>query len=222
MPDEPSDRRRPDRTEHYFSARPAAPEERRQIEVGLAGRRLPVWTAAGVFSGDHLDLGTAVLLREVPPPQQPGTFLDLGCGWGPLTLALGLSAPSSTIWAVDVNERAVQLTAANAESAGLKDVRACLPDQVPDEVSFDLIWSNPPIRIGKEALHTMLLRWLPRLRPGGLAHLVVQRNLGADSLQAWLTATLGSTYEVRRFASAKGFRVLEVHRLGADDLPDPA
>lgn len=207
---------------HYFSPRPAVAEERRQLSVRLAGRELAVWTAGGVFSQDRVDLGTSVLLREAPEPPARGQLLDLGCGWGPVALTMALLAPAATVWAVDVNERAVALTAANARAHGLDGVRAVPPDAVPPEVVFDAIWSNPPIRIGKAALHELLLTWLPRLAPGGTAYLVVQRNLGADSLHSWLAATLGTGFTVDRHASAKGFRVLRVHRLADDELPDPA
>ena len=71
------------------------------------------------------------------------------------------------------------------------------------------IWSNPPIRIGKQALHDLLLTWLPRLKPDGAAYLVVGKNLGADSLTAWLTS---QDWPARKLASAKGFRVLKVQR----------
>ena len=208
--------------EHYFAAQPASPDERRQLFVPLAGRELAVWTASGVFSQERLDLGTSVLLREVPDPPARGDLLDLGCGWGPIALTLALRSPAATVWAVDVNERAVDLTDANARAHGLEGVRAMRPDQVPAGVAFDVIWSNPPIRIGKAALHELLLEWLPRLRAGGDAYLVVQRNLGADSLQPWLAGTLGSGYDVERHASAKGFRVLRVHRHAPDALLDPA
>ncbi|MBW3086940.1 Ribosomal RNA small subunit methyltransferase C [Austwickia sp. TVS 96-490-7B] len=208
----------PDVAQHYFSADPAGPDERRTITVRLAGRDVSVHTSTGVFSGDRLDLGTSVLLREVPLPPAQGTFLDLGCGWGPITLSLGSLAPAATVWAVDVNARARMLTADNARSMGLERVQVAAPDDVPDSVTFDLIWSNPPIRIGKNALHVMLHYWLARLAPGGIAYLVVQRHLGSDSLQAWLAGTLGSAYEVGRLASAKGFRVLSVRRLDPDQL----
>jgi 16S rRNA (guanine1207-N2)-methyltransferase len=198
---------------HYFSARPAGPAQRQTLPVVLGGRELEVVTAAGVFSADRVDLGTRVLLREAPAPPS-GNLLDLGCGWGPLALTLGLLSPAATVWAVDVNERALELTAENARRAGLPRVRAVLPDAVPAGLALDAIWSNPPIRIGKEALHELLLRWLPRLRPGAQAHLVVQRNLGADSLHAWLAGALDGRATVERAGSAKGYRVLRVTATG--------
>jgi 16S rRNA G1207 methylase RsmC len=180
--------------------------------VRLGGRDVEVGTDAGVFSAGRLDLGTRVLLREAPAPPPTGDLLDLGCGWGPLALAMAMAAPRARVWAVDVNPRAVQLTADNAAELGLRGVRACLPEEVPEGVAFAAIWSNPPIRVGKADLHALMLRWLPRLERDAEAHLVVQRTLGADSLQAWLGPELGDEYTVQRAGSAKGYRVIRVHR----------
>ncbi len=197
--------------DHYFTARPASAGDLRPLTVRLGGRELQLATAAGVFSPDRLDVGTQVLLREAPQPPSHGHLLDLGCGWGPVTLQLALASPAATVWAVDVNERAVDLVRRNAEHAGLANVRACLPDDVPPDVRFAAIWSNPPIRVGKAALHDLLLRWLPRLDDAASAYLVVQKNLGSDSLQRWLADQLAPRgFTVARHASAKGFRVLRV------------
>ena len=199
------------RQPHYFTTPPpGAP--RRTRTVTLAGQDVDVVTSDGVFSSDRVDLGTRVLLREVPDPPPDGDLLDLGCGWGPLAISLALRSPGATVWAVDVNERALELTRENAARLRLTGLRAVLPDDVPAEIGFAAIWSNPPIRIGKPELHRLLLRWLPRLTPAGSAYLVVQRHLGADSLHAWLQAELGEPFVVGRLGSAKGYRVLHVHR----------
>ncbi|OZG64650.1 MFS transporter [Bifidobacterium hapali] len=214
--------------EQYFSANPESEDVRRTLTVTLQGHEVQVETSNGVFSGSRLDLGTSVLLREVPQLPQSGTFLDLGCGWGPVSLAMALASPSADVWAVDVNARALELTAANAGHNGCDHVYATqcddsgapLPQQsvagcktMPDDLVFDYIWSNPPIRVGKEALHTLLMTWLPRLKPqGGAAYLVVQKNLGADSLIPWLAQALGDEYAVSKYHSAKGYRVIEVVR----------
>ena len=192
---------------HYFDT-PAEPTATRELDLELAGRSLRVTTAGGVFSGDRLDLGTRVLLRAVPQPPAEGDLLDLGCGWGPLALSLALQSPGARGWAVDVNDLALELTRRNAVRAGVQ-VRPVRPDDVPAGVRLAAIWSNPPIRVGKQALHDLLLRWLPRLTADGAAHLVVQRNLGADSLHRWLG---GQGFAVHRAASAKGYRVLALTR----------
>ena len=199
--------------EHYFTAEPASPAQQQSVTLELAGRTVTVRTAGGVFSPDRLDKGTAVLLREAPSPPASGTLLDLGCGWGPIALTLALTSPEATVYAVDVNERALDLVRGNAATLGLDRVVASRPDDIPPDVSFDVIWSNPPIRVGKAVLHEMLLHWLPRLAPGGAAYLVVQKNLGSDSLRRWLAEQLpGDAYAVSRLTSDKGFRVLEVLR----------
>jgi 16S rRNA G1207 methylase RsmC len=200
-----------DVSEHYFTAEPASADEQRPLNVRLAGRDLRLATSGGIFSPDRVDLGTQVLLREVPDPPASGHLLDVGCGWGPLALTLGLLSPGATVWAVDVNQRALDLVRRNATAAGLTNVTAVLPEEVPDDVRFGAVWSNPPIRVGKQALHGLLLHWLPRLVPGGSAHLVVQRHLGSDSLQRWLDDELGPAgFGISRLASAKGYRVLHV------------
>ena len=196
---------------HYFVSDPALPERPRRITVELRGRRVEVGTAAGVFSPDGLDKGTAALLRHVPDPRGE-ELLDVGCGWGPITLALAQAAPGSRVTAVDVNERSLRLTAENAARLGCTNVETSLPQDVPAGRTFDTIWSNPPIRVGKEALHELLLLWLPRLNQGGTVWLVVQKNLGGDSLQRWLADTLGEEFDVARAATDKGFRIITVHR----------
>ena len=201
-------------SDHYFSASPASAENLRRIRVTLAGREVEVTTAAGVFSPDHIDSGTGVLLANTPPAPPGGDFLDLGCGWGPIALSLALQSPHATVWAVDVNERALDLVRRNAESLGLENVNAVLPDDVPDDIAFRTIRSNPPIRVGKNQLHGLLERWIPRLAERSDAWLVVQRNLGSDSLQRWLAATFDTGYSVHRAATGRGFRVIRVRRHG--------
>ena len=137
-------------------------------------------------------------------------MLDLGCGFGVIGLAIAACSPSTIVTGVDVNERAVLLANENAAALGVADrFTAGTPDAVAADATYDEIWSNPPIRIGKDALHDLLLAWLPRLAPGGRAVMVVGKNLGADSLQRWLGA---EGWPTERLASAKGFRVLETRR----------
>src|SRR6478672_874980 len=150
-------------SDHYFSAQPSSEMVVKALPVTLAGRALEVQTAGGVFSPGGLDIGTRVLLGSVPPPPPGGNLLDLGCGWGPIALSLALESPRATVWAVDVNERALDLTRRNAESLGLTNVNAVRPEDVPAELTFRTIWSNPPIRVGKNELHSMLSIWLPRI-----------------------------------------------------------
>ena len=194
-------------SEHYFTAEPAGDAVMRQVSARIAGETYRFTTAGGTFAADRLDLGTSVLLERGPVPTGR-VLLDLGCGWGPVAVSLARRVPAATVWAVDVNRRALELTGVNAATAGVADrVRVAEPDDVPAGLAFDAIWSNPPIRVGKPELHAMLARWLPRLAPGGAAWLVVARNLGADSLAGWLA---DQGWPSTRHASAKGYRVLRV------------
>jgi 16S rRNA G1207 methylase RsmC len=193
--------------DHYFTADPAVAFRRTPVQAQVWGHDLSLTSGSGVFAQGRLDVGTAVLFRETEPPAGGRVFLDLGCGYGVVAAALAVTRPDAEVWAVDVNERAVLLAAENAASLGVADrMHAATPDAVPEGLRFDELWSNPPIRIGKEALHGLLLTWLPRLAPGGRAVLVVGKHLGADSLQRWLGE---QGYPTTRLASAKGFRVLE-------------
>jgi 16S rRNA G1207 methylase RsmC len=188
------------------------------VDVALPDVAFTMVTDRGVFSHGHVDTGTSLLLREAPGPPASGDLLDLGCGSGAIAMALALRSPAATVWAVDTNERARELTTHNAARNGLENVRAAAPSEVPPGVRFATIWSNPPIRIGKAALHDLLAGWLDRLTSDGTAILVVQKHLGADSLQRWLDH---AGFPTRRIASRAGFRLFESRR-AADRAPiDP-
>jgi 16S rRNA (guanine1207-N2)-methyltransferase len=192
---------------HYFDERPAVGSAETVVSVELPDTSFTLRTDRGVFSHGRLDPGTELLLRKAPAPPRRGELLDLGCGAGPIALTLARRAPDATVWAVDVNERARALCAANAAANGIRNVVVVPPEAVPADVRFEAIWSNPPIRIGKQALHELLTAWLGRLTAAGRALLVVQRHLGADSLQRWLT---DQGWPATRLASARGYRVLDV------------
>jgi 16S rRNA (guanine1207-N2)-methyltransferase len=200
---------------HYFDPAPAAPSRPRLVHLGLSDFEADLAVDRGVFSSTGIDPGTLELLRAGSsfPPVASGDVLDLGCGYGAIAVTVAHRNPAATVWAVDINERALQLARTNADTLGLGErIRVSSPDDVPAEVAFSQIWSNPPIRVGKAALHEMLAAWLPRLAPDGSAWLVVQRHLGADSLAAWLAGTEGGGFSVARRASKQGYRLLEVSR----------
>ncbi len=197
----------------YFEAEPAAASSPRTVVVDIDGTRLGFTTDSGVFSPGRLDAGTRLLLAEAPPiVDADRRMLDLGCGWGPIACVAALRSPAAEVLAVDVNERALSLTAKNAADQGATNVKVAHPDDVDPGRRFDRILCNPPIRIGKPALHELLAVWLDRLAPGGRAHLVVQRHLGSDSLARWLE---GRGHSVTRLASKAGYRILEVGPVAA-------
>ena len=196
---------------HYFDAEPSVGSQPHRVALVLPDVRLRLTTDRGVFARDGVDPGTKLLLLETPSPPAAGNLLDLGCGYGPIALTLARRSPTATVWALDVNRRALALTGANAATAGITNLRAVSPEDVPDDVSFAGIWSNPPVRIGKPALQVLLGRWLRRLVPGGSAWLVVHKHLGADSLARWL---VGEGFPTERRRSRMGYRLLEVQGSG--------
>jgi 16S rRNA (guanine1207-N2)-methyltransferase len=203
---------------HYFSPTPGVQSRPSTVRLDLPDLSLALRTDRGVFSGGRIDPGTKVLLLEAPAPPPAGDLLDLGCGYGPIALALAARSPGATVWAVDVNERALDLTRTNAEAAGLANVRVATPDAVPADVRFAAIWSNPPVRVGKAALHDLLTTWLARLAPAGHALLVVQKHLGSDSLHRWLQQ---QGWRVERLASRMAYRVLDVRAGDRDTAGAP-
>lgn len=199
-------------TEHYFSEDPATDDVRRPLRVRLAGADRDLVSSRSVFSGGGLDKATAVLLDRLdvlPTVPSGATLVDLGCGWGPIALTAALEHPDAEVWAVDVSRRARELTAENARLLGLDGLRVVAPEEVPAELAVDVLWSNPPIRIGKQALHELLTLWTGRLAPTGWAGLVVGRHLGADPLAAWLGQLLPAR-RVEKLASAKCYRIIGV------------
>jgi len=194
---------------HYFDATPSSRSAPKEVRLDLPDLSLRLATDRGVFSPDRVDTGTKQLLLHGPAPAPDGVLVDLGCGYGPIACALARRSPGAAVWAIDVNERARDLCRANAERLALTNVRVGAPDEVPPALLVDELWSNPPIRVGKAALHELLQRWLGRLAPTGRAVLVVQKHLGADSLHRWLE---GEAWGVERLSSHGGYRLLEVRR----------
>ena len=193
--------------QHYFSEEPEVESARKRIAVTLPDGSFEMETDTGVFSHGRVDAGTKFLLLEAPELPERGDLLDLGCGAGVIALTMARRRPECRVWAVDVNARARRLTSDNAASLGLRNVTVAAPEEVPDDVSFAAMWSNPPIKVGKSELHDMMRRWLPRLSTDGVGVLVVNKNLGSDSLQKWLTE---QGHPTKRLASRQGFRLLRV------------
>lgn len=200
--------------QHYFSAEPTIESNPSTVDLHLEDFSGRFTTDRGVFAKDRIDPGTKLLLSEGPPPD-PGdqTIVDIGAGYGPIAVVIARRNPQATVWAVEPNKRARELCLANARACGAKNVRAITPDEWPEGRSIDRIWSNPPIRIGKNALHDLLRTWLGRLDSAGTAHLVVQKHLGADSLQRWLTA---NSWATTRRRSRAAYRLLDVNGAGQD------
>ncbi len=192
---------------HYFSSSPQSQRKRKTVELRVGELQLELTTDRGVFACAEVDFGTRHLLAKIPPPPSSGVLLDLGCGYGPIAVALNRWSPQAEVWATDINPRALELCRHNLKQHGHTADKVCLPNEIPTKVRFAAIYSNPPIHIGKTALHEVLTFWLGRLTPAGVAYLVVNKNLGSDSLAKWLS---GQGWSVVRLASRRGYRVLAV------------
>jgi 16S rRNA (guanine1207-N2)-methyltransferase len=195
--------------EHYFSQQPASEQRLTSVSFEVNGQTFDVTASTGTFSSTRLDAGTKVLLDQFENFPQSGDVLDIGCGWGPISLAIAKASPDTRVWALDVNQRSLDLVRKNAAKYDLKNITACTQDELPETVRFQAIWSNPPIRVGKKVLHELMLRFIPRLERGGEAMLVVQKQLGAESFQKWLQENF-SDHQVSRHAIDKGYRVIRV------------
>ena len=194
---------------HYFSAKPSVASAPKSVELALPDMKLTLATDRGVFSADRVDAGTKYLLLDGPMPVAPALVADVGCGYGPIAVTLAKRFPAATVWGVDVNERARNLCQANAVTAGCDNVEVYAPDEVPSGRLVDAVYANPPLRMGKDALHELLAEWLERLTPAGVLVQVVHRHLGADSLQRWLE---DSGWPTERLGSRAGYRLLRSGR----------
>ncbi len=214
--------------EQYFVSDPTSTSQPRLLTLHLPEGHLLLRSDRGVFAPEAVDVGTRYLLLDgpMPPPDGTGTYLDLGCGYGPIALTVARRCPSARVLAVDINRRALELCRDNAQRAGLANVQVLRPEEVPADVMLDGLYANPPIRVGKVALQAMLTRWLIRLAPGAKAVLVVHKHLGADSLQRWLES---EGHRATRLGSRLGYRLLQVNALATtpvnphdpDSDPDP-
>jgi 16S rRNA (guanine1207-N2)-methyltransferase len=192
---------------HYFDVEPSTPLETRELALTVDKVTVNLTSARGVFGWQRIDLGTSVLIRYGPRPPGAGEILDLGCGYGPISIAAALRAPGARVWSVDVNRRALEMTRANAARLGLSNVEVREPEAVPPDVVFTAIYSNPPIKVGKSVLHSMLDLWLPRLTPDGHAYLVVKRSMGSDTLELRLKE---SGWCASRLRSKNGYRIIDI------------
>ncbi len=195
--------------QHYFSEQPQTDAKTHSVEFELEGTVFNLTAASGTFSSTRLDSGTRVLLKESALFPDSGTVLDIGCGWGPISLAVATLRPETEVFGLDVNSRSLELAEANAAALKLKNFKAVRAEQIPNELLFDGIWSNPPIRVGKAVLHQLMQTWIPRLKPGASAMLVVQKQLGAESFQKWLSETF-TEFDVAKQSIDKGYRVIRV------------
>lgn len=201
--------------EHYFSASPQAKHDPGEVTLKVAGRSLTLQTDAGVFSKERIDRGTRLLIEamvrgNLPLPEH-GAFLDLGCGYGPLGLAMAILRPEADVYMVDVNERAVGLAQENASRHGLDRVQVAQGEGLGPfrDVSFHVIVTNPPLRTGKKNVHALLEQAYGALLPGGVLAVVIRTQQGARSMERFLQDMAEQVDEVEK---GGGFRVYVARR----------
>lgn len=195
--------------EHYFSSDPAAPKKIVSLSIDVGGTQVRLDAASGTFSSGRLDSGTAVLLKESEHFPKDGNVLDIGCGWGPIGISIAMLSPSTRVFGIDINQRSVEQSNLNSKLNNLTNFTATKPEALDPDIKFSAIWSNPPIRVGKQVLHELMKTYIPRLEPGGKAVLVVSKNLGADSFQRWLQTQFPEA-SVTRLSTDKGYRVIQL------------
>jgi len=179
-----------------------------ELSVELLGLSLHFLTDAGVFSKNAIDYGSRVLLDNFQP-EGAKTLLDVGCGYGTLALTLakkyGLKATL-----VDVNSRALDLAKKNADKNNI-EVNDIFLSNIYDNVEgkFDAIISNPPIRAGKEVVHTILSDAYEHLNDDGNLTIVIQKKQGAPSAQKKMKDVFGNCEIV---AKDKGYYILRSYK----------
>jgi len=191
-------------TQHYYTENPQSAHDVRLHQASVAGLTMKFYTDSGVFSKTGLDDGTRLLIETAPALE--GRVLDMGCGWGALGLTLAKLNPAARFVLTDVNSRATHLAQKNARENGLTGVEILTGDGFQKiEGTFDYVFTNPPIRAGKQVIYGWFEESIRRLNPGGELYLVIRKQQGAPSAQKFL---LTLTPNVDIMARDKGYWIL--------------
>ena len=171
--------------DHYYTAAPTSEHEERSFRAVFAGRVLAFDTDAGVFSKKHVDPGSELLCKALPADLS-GSVLDMGCGWGAMTVMTLAKCPGVQMTMADVNERALGLAVSNVQKNHMQ-AEAVLSDGFDKiEGEFDAVITNPPIRAGKAVIYKMFEDAKAHLREGGALYLVIRKQQGAPSALKFL------------------------------------
>ncbi|ASS76937.1 16S rRNA methyltransferase [Tumebacillus algifaecis] len=193
--------------DHYFTNRPNVEHELRTIRVTLRGFDLTFWTDAGVFSKGGVDFGSQLLIETMEIPEG-AKVLDVGCGYGPIGITAALLAGSGQVTMVDVNERAVELATKNIEQNVAPGAQAIISDRFEklNGEKFDRILTNPPIRAGKEVVHSIFEGSVEHLTENGELWVVIQKKQGAPSAKKKLEELFEDVEDMARDAGFRIFR----------------
>jgi 16S rRNA (guanine1207-N2)-methyltransferase len=176
-------------SEHYYSKKPQIESNPRRVKFNLLGHSFQFETDRGVFSKSEVDFGSRTLIETFQIPSIEGVIFDIGCGYGPIGLAIAKENPNRTVYMMDVNERAIALAKKNAEINGIQNVRIFESDgvsAVKEELQVAAILTNPPIRAGKEVVFEFYDGAFEKLVPNGELWIVIQKKQGAPSTVAHL------------------------------------
>lgn len=190
--------------DQYFSQSPDVDSNPQTWSYQLRGQTFAFTTDNGVFSKNEVDFGSRVLIETFRPPDLDGPILDLGCGYGPISISLAAAFPERTVIGVDVNKRALKLAEKNAKQNKIANVsfkESDILSNVTDR-SFAAILTNPPIRAGKQVVHKMFEEAKKALLPNGELWVVIQKKQGAPSAKKKLMALFK---EVEVVTKEKGY-----------------
>lgn len=190
-------------TKMYYAENPDSAHDIHELKVTLLGHPFTFLTDSGVFSKKMIDYGSQVLLNTVDF-EKGKTLLDLGCGYGPLGISLAkVQGVQATM--VDINNRAIDLAQKNAEKNGV--TANIFQSNIYEKVTgtFDYIISNPPIRAGKQVVHTIIADSINYLNDGGSLTIVIQKKQGAPSAKAKMEEIFGNVDILKR---DKGYYIL--------------
>lgn len=197
-------------SDHYYTKNPSVKSDEATWTFPLRGREFRFTSDAGVFSKTTVDFGSRLLIDSFEYPEAvEGPILDVGCGYGPIGLALASAYPTVTVEMVDVNERALQLARRNAEANQIANVNiyeSSVYTNVSGPARFAAVVTNPPIRAGKQTVHDILSGSYEYLLPGGTLTAVIQKKQGAPSAQKKMTEVFGNAEVIAR---DKGYWIIQ-------------
>lgn len=195
-------------SDHYFTSNPSVNSKPLRWSFPLNNHTLQFTSDSGVFSKKEVDFGSRLLIESFRLPEVDGRVLDVGCGYGPIGLAIAKSHPSRFLEMIDVNERALELAKENAKLNSVKNVSVFKSDlfSAVETKDFSAVLSNPPIRAGKKVVHEILTESFHHLRDGGELWIVIQKKQGAPSAIEKLQTVFS---EVEVVEKKKGYYIIK-------------
>ncbi len=191
-------------TEHYYSEKQTSKLRITELNCELRGNKLKLYTGSGVFSIKRIDPGTHLLIENCIIKEN-WEILDLGCGYGPIGIAIAKAFPSTKVLMTDINERAVKLARNNTELNSITNAKTRKSDLYKGiKETFNTIITNPPQTAGKEVCFQIIQQAKPHLKKGGLLQLVARHNKGGKELEKKMNEIFNN---VESIAKKSGYRI---------------